>query len=505
MVTGVTSPPATDPPGWTAEQTLISALEELRRAAEDIRKTLRGVNDDVYGTKLQQALGIATNLLAIHLPEPGYRVVGRLELLYRATRNLRPPVEDEDMETPTETRATIREALGALRMALDDALDAARRVYDEIAPIPTRRKALGAKTVKDQVDEVLNGLVAFQAVVNDIAREETTAPDFAQQGSLVRYYVREMTLEIDSANLHLTVSNTSLDLGALVHAIGDIREVTGTFRANVLDWWEYATETLLAGTEALQEPVNRLVTGVRALGGMIGACGSDGGPDMVLIPRGTFLMGIPPEESKREGSERFDKNAQPQREVTIGRPFLLGRSPVTVGEYAVFARETDRPREKPEFPQTDRHPAVNVGFADAAAYAAWLSERTGDAYRLPSEAEWEYACRAGTIAAQYWGDAWDPKMANAESHGTSEVGDFPANPWGLLDMLGNVWEWTEDTGHDDLRKAPRDGTAWTTGGSGRVLRGGSWNYVRRFNRAGYRVWGYDAPRSWVGFRLARTL
>lgn len=497
---------AADPPGWVREQALIEALEELRRASDDIRITLRGVNDEAYGTKLDQALDIAGQILAIHLPDPGYRVVGALEVLYRATRNLRPLIQDEDLQAPTPTRTTIREALGALRMALDDSLEAARQAFGEGTPIPGQRKALGSKVTAEQVDKMIADLAAFQTKVNEIALEADTAPDFAQQGSQVRYYVREMTLEIDSAGLHLTVNGSSLDLGALVHTIEDIREVTGSFRATVLDWWEYATETLLKGTDDLRPHVDRLTAGVRALGGMIGAGDSDA-PDMVLIPRGSFAMGIPPEESKREGTEDWDRDARPVHTVTFARPFLMGRAPVTVAEYSVFVQETGRAWEKPDFPQTGRHPVVNVSWDDAIAYAAWLSARTGDPYRLPSEAEWEYACRAGTATSRWWGSDHDPKMANVATEGTTEVGAFPANPWGLFDMIGNALEWVEDRWHGSYRGAPRDGQAWTTGNkTGRVLRGGSWNGNLRYDRADIRVRSRGPTAlSWVGLRLARTL
>jgi formylglycine-generating enzyme required for sulfatase activity len=217
-------------------------------------------------------------------------------------------------------------------------------------------------------------------------------------------------------------------------------------------------------------------------------------------------MGISGAESMRKGTEDSDQHARPPHKVTIRRPFLLGRFPVTVGEYAVFATETNRTWAKPDFPQANRHPAVNVGFDDAVAYAEWLSERTADRYRLPSEAEWEYACRAGTSTAGYWGDESDPEKANVNGKGTTEVDGFPANPWGLYDMLGNVFEWVEDRWHKDYKGAPNDGSAWVTGGDAdHVLRGGSWNINPKRNRAGNRDWSNNRPRPWAGFRLARTL
>jgi formylglycine-generating enzyme required for sulfatase activity len=191
--------------------------------------------------------------------------------------------------------------------------------------------------------------------------------------------------------------------------------------------------------------------------------------------------------------------------VTLRHLFLLGRYPVTRGEYAAFARDTGRTPEPPDFEQTDRHPAVNVAFADAVAYTEWLSARTGLHYRLPSEAEWEYACRAGTTTAHYWGDSFDPALANNNDKGTTEAGAYKPNPWGLYDMIGNVFEWVADPWHDDYKGAPKDGSVWTTSGSdGRVVRGGAWFDIGGYHRSGYRNWFDEGSRPWVGFRLAST-
>jgi formylglycine-generating enzyme required for sulfatase activity len=228
---------------------------------------------------------------------------------------------------------------------------------------------------------------------------------------------------------------------------------------------------------------------------------------MVFIQPGTFTMGVSQVESKREKTEDWDEHARPQHEVAIRHAFLLGKYPVTRGEYAEFARETNREWQPPDFEQTDRHPAVNVSFEDAVAYAAWLSRRTGRRYRLPSEAEWEYACRAGTKTARYWGDKPDRKRANVESRGTSEVEAYSPNPWGLHDMLGNVWEWIEDIWHENYAGAPDDGAAWIRDGDPgrRVLRGGSWNNNPRNSRAGNRDRNDTGNRNNnAHFRLAST-
>ena len=238
------------------------------------------------------------------------------------------------------------------------------------------------------------------------------------------------------------------------------------------------------------------------------------GPEMVLIPAGRFLMGVPEAESKREGTK--DDDARPRHLTTIARPFWLGKYPVTQGEYAVFAAETGRGAEawaSTSFPQDERHPVVNVSQEDALAYAAWLSKKTGQTYRLPSEAEWEYAARAGTTTARYWGeDAGKPgehahfSESWGSAGGTCPVGAFRPNAFGLHDMLGNVWEWTADHWHFGYKGAPPDGSAWTIGGAAnRVVRGGSWDDDARNVRAGYRVQRDPADRfDFLGFRCARV-
>ena len=257
-------------------------------------------------------------------------------------------------------------------------------------------------------------------------------------------------------------------------------------------------------------------------------------PEMVLIPSGDFMMGIPEAETKREESEQYDKSARPEHQVTIRRPFWMGRYPVTRGEFATFIEQSghsipdgawtfepdakgerkyqqrpDRGWHNPGFPQTEHDPVTCVSHADATAYVAWLNDRTGGSYRLPSEAEWEYAARAGTKTARYWGDGFEDAGTYAwvRANTTAPVGERRANGFGLYDMLGNVWEWVADPWHEDYQGAPVDGSVWTTRGSAasRVLRGGSWYNSPRSVRAGYRYHIDVGYRNYIiGFRLART-
>ena len=232
-------------------------------------------------------------------------------------------------------------------------------------------------------------------------------------------------------------------------------------------------------------------------------------PEMIVVPAGTFTMGSPASDPGRYDDEG------PQHRVTIGRAFAVGKYPVTHDEYARFAWETNRASKEwlnPTFTQTGDDPVVNVSWDDAKAYVAWMSEKTGKTYRLLSESEYEYAERAGTTTLFWWGDNSSEVCSHANArecghNGTVPVGSYPANAFGLYDMAGNVWEWTEDCSHENYTGAPEDGTAWTTGDCGqRVLRGGSWGDLTRDLRSASGDGNYTGDRDvHDGFRVARTL
>ena len=231
-------------------------------------------------------------------------------------------------------------------------------------------------------------------------------------------------------------------------------------------------------------------------------------PKMVALPVGEFLMGSPEDEEGRFNDEG------PQHRVTIGRRFAIGRYPVTFDEYDYFCEATERKKPEDKGWGRSRQPVVVVSWRDAVAYCAWLASKTGQPYRLPSEAEWEYACRAGTTTRYAFGDAITPKDANySESNlgKTAEVGSYSPNAWGLYDMHGNVWEWVEDIYHDSYKGAPTDGTAWIdsegeNSSRNRVIRGGSWYISPRDLRSANRNWIVPGNRyNILGFRVARTL
>jgi formylglycine-generating enzyme required for sulfatase activity len=242
---------------------------------------------------------------------------------------------------------------------------------------------------------------------------------------------------------------------------------------------------------------------------------------MVVVPAGSFTIGSPASEKERYSDEG------PQHAVTIDRPFAVGKFLVTRDQFAVFAaREIGiAPHSRcdwrnPGFTQEGSHPVVCVSWADAKAYADWLTKKTGKSYRLLSEAEWEYAARAGTTTPFWWGSSITPDQANYDGNyvyadggskgvyrkGTVPVDSFKPNPWGLYNVHGNAWQWTADCYHDSYSGAPADGSAWITacGSNGRVVRGGSWSSNPRGLRAANR-YRFSDEDYLLGFRLARTL
>ena len=231
-------------------------------------------------------------------------------------------------------------------------------------------------------------------------------------------------------------------------------------------------------------------------------------PEMVVVPAGAFMMGSPASEGG--GWER------PRRRVEIARPFAMGVHEVTFAEWEACADDGGCGRRRPGDYGWGRgtRPVINVSWEDVQGYVAWLSRETGEEYRLPSEAEWEYAARAGTETRYSWGDEIGSNRASCTGCGsrwdgerTAPVGSLPPNAWGLYDMHGNVQEWTEDCWNDSYRGAPSDGSAWLSGNCGfRVLRGGGFYDLSVFLRSANRYWtGTGFGFSNVGFRVARTM
>ena len=233
-------------------------------------------------------------------------------------------------------------------------------------------------------------------------------------------------------------------------------------------------------------------------------------PDMVVVPPGSFLMG------DLHGVGYFSEKSI--RAVRIDYVFAVGKFEVTFDEWTACVSDGGCNGYRPDdlgWGRSDR-PVVHVSWQDAKTYVRWLSRKTGKTYRLLSEAEWEYAARATSRTMFPWGNSIGSGYANCDGCGsvwdddlTAPVGSFAPNAFGLHDMHGNVYEWVEDCWHSDYEGAPRDGSAWTSGGvcQVRILRGGSYDdtpvLVRSANRDG-NITG-DRYNLFSGFRVARTL
>jgi formylglycine-generating enzyme required for sulfatase activity len=233
-------------------------------------------------------------------------------------------------------------------------------------------------------------------------------------------------------------------------------------------------------------------------------------PAMIVVPSGSFLMGSPQTEPNRYDDEG------PQHEVTIAQPFAVSKFELTFDEWDACADKGDCAQGIPDSGWgRGMQPLINITFEDAQRYVAWLAAMTGKPYRLLSEAEYEYATRAGTQTIYPWGNEVDTNRANCGGCGsrwdgkqTAPVGSFAPNAFGLYDMVGNVWEMVADCYHNSYQGAPADGSAWTSGGhcASRVLRGGSWGDGVDDVRSALRLGGYTGGHtSGLGFRVARTL
>ena len=241
-------------------------------------------------------------------------------------------------------------------------------------------------------------------------------------------------------------------------------------------------------------------------------------PEMVVIPAGSFMMGSPDGEADRSPAEG------PQRQVTIPRPMAVGKFEVTFAEWEACVAGggcQGNPSPGDEGWGKDKQPVINVSWDDAVEYVKWLSQKTGKTYRLLTEAEWEYAARAGTTSPFTTGATITPEQANFQTNFNEDgskregeyreqaikVGTFPPNAFDLHDMHGNVWEWVADNWHDDYAGAPIDGSVNPSGdASMRVQRGGSWySFVSEIRSASRHGDQPDHRGADIGFRVARGL
>jgi formylglycine-generating enzyme required for sulfatase activity len=231
-------------------------------------------------------------------------------------------------------------------------------------------------------------------------------------------------------------------------------------------------------------------------------------PTMVVVPAGEYMMGSPTSETGRRDNEG------PQHKVTIARPFAVSKFEITFDDWDSCVRFGGCTSVSDSGWKRGTQPVINVTWLDAQQYVTWFSRITGQTYRLLTEAEWEYAARAGTDTAYSWGDEIGKRNANCTGCGsewdnkqTAPVDSFAPNAFGLHNMHGNVWQWVQDCYQGNYDGAPSDGSAWTSGDcTNRVRRGGSWGSDPRSLRAAYRDWLPTDVRNYnIGFHVGRTL
>ena len=235
-------------------------------------------------------------------------------------------------------------------------------------------------------------------------------------------------------------------------------------------------------------------------------------PEVQLIPAGGFWMGSPEREAGRFDNEH-------RHRVLIAQPFAIGQYAVTFDEYDRFCAATQRQKPQDQGWGRGNRPVINVSWYDAVEYTEWLSVQTGQAYRLPTEAEWEYAARAGTETTFWWGNGITTDQANYNenyAYGPNErrgayrkwtvpVDQFQPNPWGLYQVHGNVFEWTSSR-YDENYKGAEMRCASKNEGGALAVRGGSWTNTSAGVRSARRDWDDPTYRlNTLGFRLARSL
>ena len=225
----------------------------------------------------------------------------------------------------------------------------------------------------------------------------------------------------------------------------------------------------------------------------------------MVVPAGSFTM----------GSDGRHKHEVPAHRVTIARPFAIGRFEVTFDQWQACLDDGGC-NHKPDDHRwgKGRRPVINITYAQIEAYLTWLRRRAAKPYRLPSETEWEYAAKAGTTTEFWWGDEVGSNLANCRDcgsewskKGSGPVGSFAANPFGLHDTAGNVWEWVADCWNANHLGAPADASPRLKGDCNkRVMRGGSWYYFSKNSRSSWRFFNDARVKSYgIGFRVARDL
>ena len=489
----------------------------------------------------------------------------------------RHPVPDLDPDLGERTQALflLRGERGNLIEALENALDACNVLAMPLRASPEGGLELPREAVQDSLlralDERLRRLDSAVKTMEEAAATVDRNPAAGtnvsvSQIGLINLSTRELKLDIAAARFETKIAADlgappTIDLGALARTLEAIRDTARELRELVqsLHAWVApavvaAGRIVAAGAERAWRGLKTLVSKVRNEQEVsrqapdnipedhsksfrpplqpltrwrepIPGLPEEAWPDMITLPAGEFVMGAP------EGEEGSRDDERPQRRVTVPR-FALGRTAVSFAMWeaamaAGFVPTSGKPPGDEGWGRDDR-PVINVTWDDAQAYCAWLNQRLGlrsGTYRLPSEAEWEYACRAGTTTPFSFGERISTEEANFDGGNTYlrlkrgeypgltvfrgrtvPIGSLPANPWGLHEMHGNVWEWVKDAFGPYPGQVTDAGRLVRADETERVLRGGSWLNPPRLLRSAHRIRMAAAGRGFnFGFRIARTL
>ena len=438
-----------------------------------------------------------------------------------------------------------RQRLEAAAAADDEAYARAQRLgtaaayADYLREYPTGRHAAEARRLQEERQRLEAAAAAAAADDEAYARAQrlgTAAAyaDYLSEYSTGRHAAEARRLQEETQRLEAAAAAAADDEA---YARAQRLETAAAYADYLREYptGRHAAEARRLQTAALSREEDRVFPGLR-----FQDC--DECPSMVVVPAGSYMMGSPASE------ERRGRDEDPQHIVRIAKPFAVGVYEVTRGEYGQFvvaaghqagnacwvwdgewSRYGGKNWSNPGFQQTDRDPVLCVSWKDATAYVRWLSRETGEEYRLLSEAEWEYVARAGTDTARYWGatedqcrygngadrtlnkkdreQQWTIAHCDDGYYRTSPVGSYEANSYGLYDVLGNVWEWTQDCLSESYAGVPTDGSAWERGEcDNRVFRGGSWSNRPSYLRSANRGWALTGHRNYtVGFRVARAI
>ena len=331
--------------------------------------------------------------------------------------------------------------------------------------------------------------------------------------------VREAAAAAETALMLTSEQRVLIERGLASAGSGEGGAVDGefddAFRDALRSWQASQGDPATGYLTGEQAQALMLIAEVPEPGHRFRDCDGSWCPELVVVPAGEYRMGSPSGEAGRDDDEG------PVHRVSIGEALAVGVYEVTFEEWDACVRDGGCWGYRPEDWGwgRGRRPVINVSWEEAQAYVSWLSRKTGEEYRLPSESEWEYVARAGTETAFHTGETISTEQANYNGNyvygrgrqgwyrdQTVEVGSFGANGFGLYDVHGNVSEWVEDCWNGSYLGAPGDGSAWMRDCRWRVLRGGSWNNGPRKLRSAFRHWNTIFYRdSGVGFRIVRTL